>query len=509
MSVLFRGGQDWTFERLQAFDRAIGEVAVGEFGLDVYPNQIEVISTEQMLDAYASHGLPISYPHWSKGKEFIRNEQAYRKGARGLAYELVINSNPCIAYLMEENSAPMQALVIAHACYGHNAFFKNNYLFKQWTDADEIVDCMVEARKVVMACEERYGIEAVEDVLDACHALMDYSVERSGNVATSAAHLAGRAARAQRRAQADWERWDPIWTTLPPKKRAAQSEESSGDQAVLADSRFPLEPCENLLGFVEEHAPRLEPWKRHLVRIVREMGQYFYPQTQTKLMNEGYATFWHYTILNRLYELGMADDGFMLEVLHTHTNVVTQRGYDQPGYGGMNPYALGFAMFRDIRRICEEPTAEDGEWFPSMAGTDWKRAIDFAMRNYKDESFVTQYLSPKTIRDFRLFAVADHRANPFLEIDAIHDDHGYRRVRKLLAQQYDRDATLPNIQVMSFDRDGDRSLVVRYTMSRMRPLADDYKRVAQHLADLWGFRVRFEFEADEKSRFYEHFEPAR
>jgi stage V sporulation protein R len=226
-------------------------------------------------------------------------------------------------------------------------------------------------------------------------------------------------------------------------------------------------------------------------------------------MNEGYATFWHYTILNRLYELGLADDGFMLEWLHVHTNVVAQRGYDQPGYGGMNPYALGFAMFRDIRRVCEDPTAEDVEWFPSMAGTDWKRAIDFAMRNYKDESFVTQYLSPKAIRDFRLFAVADHRANPFLEIDAIHDDRGYRRVRKLLAQQHDRDATLPNIQVMSYDRHGDRSLVVRYTMSRMRPLADDYKRVAQHLADLWGFRVRFEFEADEKSRFYEHFEPMR
>ena len=108
----------------------------GEFGLDTYPNQIEIITSEQMLDAYASSGLPIGYPHWSYGKEFIRNEQAYRRGMQGLAYEIVINSNPCIAYLMEENTMATQALVIAHACYGHNSFFKGNHLFRQWTAAD-------------------------------------------------------------------------------------------------------------------------------------------------------------------------------------------------------------------------------------------------------------------------------------------------------------------------------------------------------------------------------------
>ena len=123
-SVLSRGG-DWDFELLQRYDKEIGIIAK-EFGLDTYPNQIEVIASEQMLDAYASVGLPISYAHWSYGKEFIQNEEAYRRGQRGLAYELVINSDPCIAYLMEDNSMPMQALVIAHACYGHNSFFKGN-----------------------------------------------------------------------------------------------------------------------------------------------------------------------------------------------------------------------------------------------------------------------------------------------------------------------------------------------------------------------------------------------
>ena len=130
-----------------------------------------------MLDAYASIGLPIGYHHWSFGKH-----SSPRAGVparpQGLAYEIVINSNPCIAYLMEENTMTMQALVIAHACYGHNSFFKGNYLFRTWTDADAIIDYLVFAKQYVIECEERHGVAAVEEVLDACHALMNFGVDR-------------------------------------------------------------------------------------------------------------------------------------------------------------------------------------------------------------------------------------------------------------------------------------------------------------------------------------------
>ena len=132
-------GTDWNFETIQRIHDAIHEIARDEFKLDVYPNQIEVITTEQMLDAYSSVGMPLYYKHWSFGKHFAHHEAGYRKGLRGLAYEIVINSNPCISYIMEENTATMQALVIAHAAFGHNHFFKNNYLFRQWTDADGIL----------------------------------------------------------------------------------------------------------------------------------------------------------------------------------------------------------------------------------------------------------------------------------------------------------------------------------------------------------------------------------
>jgi len=132
-------GSEWTFKDVEAYEIELARVAE-RYRLDTYPNQIEIISAEQMMDAYSSTGMPVGYHHWSFGKQFLSTEQRYRRGQIGLAYELVINSNPCIAYLMEENTLTLQALVIAHACFGHNSFFKGNYLFRTWTDASAIVN---------------------------------------------------------------------------------------------------------------------------------------------------------------------------------------------------------------------------------------------------------------------------------------------------------------------------------------------------------------------------------
>ena len=150
-------GAEWTFELIKRAYDAMGEIALGELGLDIYPNQIEVITAEQMLDAYSSIGMPLMYRHWSFGKRFAHDEAYYKRGMRTLAYELVINSDPCISYIMEENSMTMQALVIAHAAYGHNHFFKNNYQFQLWTEPDHIIDYLAFAKSYVAECEERYG----------------------------------------------------------------------------------------------------------------------------------------------------------------------------------------------------------------------------------------------------------------------------------------------------------------------------------------------------------------
>jgi len=481
-SVPLSDGPEWTFDLLQTYDDAIGAIAL-DFGLDTYPNQIEVITSEQMLDAYASSGLPIGYPHWSYGKAFIQNERAYRRGMQGLAYEIVINSNPCISYLMEENPMMMQALVIAHACYGHNSFFKGNYLFRQWTDADGVLDYLVFARQFVLSCEQRHGHEAVEAVLDACHALAHHGVDRYKRPAPPSLKLEH--ARQSEREEHARRQYNDLWRTVPRQDAPVVHGETAG--------HFPVEPEENLLYFIEKYSPRLAPWQKELVRIVRKISQYFYPQSQTKVMNEGWATFWHYTILNRMHERGLVTDGFMLGFLQSHTSVVAQRGFDERGYGGINPYALGFAMMRDIRRMCEAPTDEDRRWFPDLVGAPWNPTLDFAMRNFKDESFISQYLSPRLIREFRFFAVADHEANDKMRVAAIHDDAGYRDVRRMLAAQYNRENQVPDVQVVRFNRDGDRSLVLRHQRTRQRPLdGDQADQVLKHLARLWGFRVCLE-----------------
>ena len=226
----------------------------------------------------------------------------------------MINSNPCIAYLMEENSLMMQALVIAHASYGHNSFFKGNYLFRQFTQADAILDYLVFARRYVMECEQRYGMAEVEEVLDSCHALdaTTASTATSGPQPQSAQRARGAQERAARSTSA--RQFNDLWRTLPPARRQRRRSPRAAS--------FRAEPEENILYFVEKHSPRLAPWQRELVRIVRKLAQYFYPQTQTKVMNEGWATFWHYTLINRLYEKRLVDDAFMIEFLHSHTNVV-------------------------------------------------------------------------------------------------------------------------------------------------------------------------------------------
>ena len=318
-------GPNWDFGSLRRVYEAVEKIAFGELGLDIYPVQIEVITSEQMLDAYSSVGLPLMYRHWSFGKRFAYHETLYRKGLQGLAYEIVINSNPVICYIMEENSMTMQTLVIAHAAFGHNHFFKNNYLFRQWTDADGILDYLSFARDYVSKCEERYGAEAVERVLDAAHALKEHGVNRYAH--RSKPNLAEEQRRTEERRAHEEATYNDLWRTVP------QLGGDKDDPVVNEKQREQLRqqlglPEENLLYFIEKRAPRLEDWQRELIRIVRNVSQYFYPQKQLQLMNEGCATFCHYEIMNRLHDRGLITEGSMLEFLHSHSSVVFQPGFD-------------------------------------------------------------------------------------------------------------------------------------------------------------------------------------
>jgi spore cortex formation protein SpoVR/YcgB (stage V sporulation) len=229
-----------------------------------------------------------------------------------------------------------------------------------------------------------------------------------------------------------------------------------------------------------------------MLRIVRQVAQYFYPQGQTKVMNEGTATYVHYRVMQRLHEKELISDGNYLEFLQSHTNVVAQPSYDDPRFSGFNPYALGFSMMRDIERIVTDPDEEDRAWFPDIAGTgDAMAVLRDIWANYRDDSFIGQFLSPRLMREMRLFQLRDDAAvKEGILVEAIHNERGYRRIRRELARQYDVGAREPNIEVVDVDLAGDRKLILHHNVSAGALLeAGDAERVLQHLADLWTYEV--------------------
>jgi stage V sporulation protein R len=474
-------GSEWTLSVLEKFDTALAHHAQ-RLGLDTYPTQYELITSDQMIDLCSTVGMPVHYAHWGFGKQLLAQERSYRKGVSGLAYEIVINTDPSLAYLMETNTLALQVLVMAHAGYGHNGFFKSNYLFRQFTQADAILDYLQFARGFVQECEERYGWPEVEKILDSCHALSSYGVDRYRRPSRLSPRREQERVRERLRFAEQHYRAD--FAHLDPPATGSQPDPSSAS----------FEPQENLLYFIEKSAPKLAPWQRELVRIVRKVAQYFYPQRLTKVANEGAATFWHYTLLTELYDHGEVDDGFAIEWTANHTAVVEQPDFDSQRFHGINPYALGFSIYRDIRRICEHPTDEDRQWFPQLAGTSWNDAIAFAMANFKDDSLIEQYLSPKVMRDMRLFLLRDNEEDRrHYEVAAIHNEEGYLKVRQALAAQYRLETHTPSIVVARADDDNERALLLQHRVEHGRLLdTESTETVLKYIKELWKFDVILE-----------------
>ncbi|TIU48054.1 MAG: SpoVR family protein [Mesorhizobium sp.] len=483
-SELLFSGSDWDFTKLSRVYDVIEAIAIEELHLDIYPVQMEIISSQQMLDAYSSVGMPLMYRHWSFGKHFLHQDLLYRKGGRGLAYELVINSNPCIVYLMEENTMALQALVTAHAALGHNHFFKNNHLFKQWTDAGAILGYLDFAKSYIVRCEERHGLAAVEAVLDSAHALMEQGVFRYQRPPK----LSSERLREGLRERLEYEErtYNDLWRTLPHSQQRADVKVQDPEWKKSLNL-----PEENLLYFLEKNSPVLEPWQREIIRIVRVIAQYFYPQRQTQVMNEGCATFVHYTVMNTLFDRGRISEGAMLEILRNHSNVVFQPAFDDPRFSGINPYALGLDMMQDIRRISTKPTAEDRDWFPDIAGHgNWREVLLDAWADHRDESFIRQYLSPALIRKWRFFVLGDAADQPHCEVASIHNERGYEKIRAALAHNYDVGANRPDIQVVDVDLLGDRHLRLQHKVKQGIHLEDTSRDATlRHIRRLWGYEV--------------------
>lgn len=504
MSKLLFENNEWTFDKLELVLAEVEKIAKEELNLDYYPLQIEIINADQMLDAYSSHALPIYYHHWSQGKRHIKDETSYKKGQSGLAFEIIANTSPSIAYLMETNSMTMQTLVLAH-CLGHSAYFKTNYNYRQWTNAESIVDYLKFAKNYIQKCEDQFGAELVEQTLDAAHALQYNSLDRYKRKKKTKKQLK---AQSNDRAKFEEQNYNDIWKIIGAQSTTKLNKTEKEKLKAEAKRRMLSEPEENILYFLEKNSPTLQTWQREILRIVRKIGEYFYPQMQDKVSNEGFACFIHYYIMNRLFDKGLISEGSMLEFLSSHSSVIMQttpdfrseeqkqkdrmRGKSDPySYSGINVYALGFAMMQDIKRMCENPTEEDAKWFPDIVGKDWKEVIiRDVIPNYRDESFIQQFLSPKVMRDFRLFTIRnDENDTREYGVLATHTDSGYKEVRKTLAEQYDINRKLTNIQIVDCDILDTRTLKLHHYATNNQILAGDPLEMLQYIKRLWGYDV--------------------
>lgn len=469
---------DWSDKSLQDTWKIIQELAVKKYGLTYYTPSFEVVSFEDMLNIQ-THGMPIMYSHWSFGRQYIDLYNRYLAGQMSTPYEVIFNTSPALCYLMEHNSPTMQGLVQAHAAIGHSSFFKNNVLFKEQTNAATIIPFLKNAKSFISDCETQYGHESVEELLDACHALSYYAVDRRpAKVKTQKEREEIRL----QRAKSKEEEYDSVVDTI----------KIHDEKSVPSNDRFREE---NILKFIGKHSPSLKGWQREIIKIYCQIQQYFYPQILTKTSNEGFASFWHHTIMHDLIDMGLIPPNGAIEFIHSHCGVLRQPNFDERGYYGVNPYKLGFEIYKDIQRICTNPTDEDKDWFPDLIGKNWIDEVKFAAYNFKDESFILQYLSPKLIRDLKLFVVKDDAGEPNLLIDAIHDDEGYKTIRKKLASAYNHFDNIPDLYIEGWDNKKSRKLYLVFKEKNDVALGldDATHKTALYVKQLWGFNIVFKY----------------
>ncbi len=423
--------EEWDFEALKRVWDVIDDIGSNHYGLDYYPAQVEIISADQMLEAYCSHAMPIMYSHWSFGKEYLKLRQSYNHGIANLAYEVVINTDPCIAYLMESNSMTMQTLVLAHAAVGHNSYFKTNYMFREHTNSKSILDYLRFAKAYVEECDKKYGSEVVGKLLDKFHSFMYQSIDRYPRKHMSKAK---RKEKLEARLKGYESSYEPVIDSLLAQHKHPDKRKNVAHL-----------PEDNILYFIEKHSLVLEPWQRELARIVRKISQYFYPQILNKVSNEGFATFWHYTIMNKLAEDGYITPGQKMEFLLSHTNIVGQRAYSP-----LNPYSLGYEIYTDIKRICQAPTKEDLEYFPHLNGQNWIEVCKDMAANYRDESLVANFLTPRVVQKLKYFSLSEHESkDDHYVVKAIHDTEDFVELRRTLSRCYEWDRYFPTLTIVS------------------------------------------------------------
>jgi len=421
--------KDWSIKELQGWDDKICKIAKEKYDLDWFPIEYEILNYHEMIGAMAYVGLPTHYRHWSFGKSFERTITRYNLGMEGLPYEMIINSNPSIAYLMLENPTSTHLLTMAH-CVGHSDFFKNNRMFKE-TDPTNVISRFKAAGKRVQSYIEdpNIGIDKVEEILDACHSIQ-YQLPRTPGI---------------------------------KRKTEAQAKEElfMRTNGLLNVENGLVQKDYNLLGFIKKNARDLEDWEQDLIEMVETRSLYFMPQAQTKIMNEGWAVTIHEKIMKDLD----LPDKYHLSFLKTHNQVV------RPIIGRVNPYHLGYMLFKSIE---EE------------YGFDECRA---AREIHNDETFIRKYLTEDLCRELNLFSYSYQKSTDNYTISEISDEEGWKSVRTSLIRNTGLKG-VPVVYVSDYDKKTN-TLYINHEHDD-RDLDLSYaNRVYEQICSLWKDEVCF------------------
>ncbi|WP_019121796.1 SpoVR family protein [Brevibacillus massiliensis] len=354
----------------------ITEIAKG-FGLDFYPMRYEVCPAD-IIYTFGAYGMPTRFSHWSFGKSFHRMKLQYDLNLSKI-YELVINSNPCYAFLLDGNSLIQNKLIVAHVL-GHCDFFKNNARFSN-TNRD-MVESMAASAERIRQYEIIHGKETVENFLDACLAIQEH-IDPS---------LLRPKLRWKRESDDSLQPAKTSRTPTPYDDLWGLEDRGNEPEPVKQPRRFPPQPEKDLMLFIQEYSTILEEWQRDIMTIIRDEMLYFWPQIETKIMNEGWASYWHSRILR---ELDLAEDE-TIDFARLHASVI------QPASTSINPYHLGLKIFEDIEKRYDNPTKEEQERFGRRPGSG--RAKIFEVRELdSDISFIRNYLTKELVRDLDLY----------------------------------------------------------------------------------------------------------
>lgn len=421
--------KDWTIKELQEWDDKICKIAKEKYDLDWFPIEYEILNYHEMIGAMAYTGLPTHYRHWSFGKNFERTITRYNLGMEGLPYEMIINSDPSIAYLMLENPMSTHLLTMSH-CVGHSDFFKNNRMFKE-TDPANIIARFKSAGKRVQSYIEdpNIGIDKVEQIIDACHAVQ-YQLPRTPGI--------------KRRTEAQ-----------------AKADLFRKTKGLLDVNNGLVQKDYNLLGFIKKNARDLEDWEQDLIEMVETRSLYFMPQAQTKIMNEGWAVTIHEKIMKDLD----LPDKYHLSFLKTHNQVV------RPITGRVNPYHLGYMIFKDIEE---------------KYGFEECKAV---REIHNDESFIRKYLTEDLCRELNLFSYSYSKSTDNYTISEVSDEEGWKSVRDSLIKNTGLKG-VPVVYVSDYDKKTN-TLYINHEHEG-RDLELSYaNRVYEQICSLWKDEVCF------------------